>query len=440
MVILRELDGDEWSSVKPPLPGSDWERQARTHFTRTDGSLDRSGYYSEIWGCQIVSSDSSDFNFTTMEVSSKFTTTESVECFRRAVMLSGSGDESGVITESVGAGELVTTVNTIEPHYFYMYTALISVLNLWFPFIAFEISMLKTLNVAPSKLHPNGWAFIKAFEIACLGFELEPSVGVFFSFYHIKSLTPNTLVSISSQPNRGRFNLFASNFKNYKDNFLRFHCGTQLPDLMFNELVKPLFPFYWTSNPRLIKGAISEKLSEFERETVAFLETFGLMDISELIKREGNKVALEEYLQRMRTISNEDRLRFLAKARQHKSQTEAEKVDPLSQLLVEDEAAKGGKRKKRTETGRITMSIPNKGEASAAGGNIEEVVPPSLKKHKGNTVTKGRTMALLPGPDNSSGGLDGDHIVPAAEAELNSAQPSSSQTAPAATSGDAPFL
>ncbi|MCI70048.1 hypothetical protein A2U01_0091311, partial [Trifolium medium] len=34
-----------------------------------------------------------------MEVSSKFTTAESVESFRKAVMLSGSGDEIGVVTE-----------------------------------------------------------------------------------------------------------------------------------------------------------------------------------------------------------------------------------------------------------------------------------------------------------------------------------------------------
>ncbi|MCI19832.1 hypothetical protein A2U01_0040992, partial [Trifolium medium] len=73
-----------------------------------------------------------------MEVSSKFTTAESVESFRKAVMLSGSGDESDVVTEPVSESEFVTTVNTAEPHYFYMYTALIPVLNLWFPLTAFE--------------------------------------------------------------------------------------------------------------------------------------------------------------------------------------------------------------------------------------------------------------------------------------------------------------
>ncbi|MCI95545.1 hypothetical protein A2U01_0116843, partial [Trifolium medium] len=51
----------------------------------------------------------------------------------------------------------------------------------------------------------------------------------------------------------------------------------------------------------------------------------------------------------MRTISNEERLAFLAKARQQKSKPVAEKIDPHSQLVVEDEAAKGGKRKKKSE-------------------------------------------------------------------------------------------
>ncbi|MCI51860.1 hypothetical protein A2U01_0073104, partial [Trifolium medium] len=99
-----------------------------------DGTLNRSGYYSEIWGFPVSSSSDSDsdsdsssgsssdcvmispssftgkrtntcrslivadLTFTTMEIRSKFTTTEVVECFRKAIKLSGSDDESGVIT------------------------------------------------------------------------------------------------------------------------------------------------------------------------------------------------------------------------------------------------------------------------------------------------------------------------------------------------------
>ncbi|MCI59808.1 hypothetical protein A2U01_0081063, partial [Trifolium medium] len=56
--------------------------------------------------------------------------------------------------------------------------------------------------------------------------------------------------------------------------------------------------------------------------------------------------ALEEYLQRMRTISPEERLAFLAKARQQKAEAAASAINPLSQLLVEDDAAKEGRRKR----------------------------------------------------------------------------------------------
>jgi hypothetical protein len=44
-------------------------------------------------------------------------------------------------------------------------------------------------------------------------------VCVFFSFYHIKIVNPTTLLSLCSQPNCGRFNLFASNFKTTKTPF-----------------------------------------------------------------------------------------------------------------------------------------------------------------------------------------------------------------------------
>jgi hypothetical protein len=32
-------------------------RQIRAHFTRVDGSLNRSGYYAEIWGVPVKSSE-----------------------------------------------------------------------------------------------------------------------------------------------------------------------------------------------------------------------------------------------------------------------------------------------------------------------------------------------------------------------------------------------
>ncbi|MCI49815.1 hypothetical protein A2U01_0071059, partial [Trifolium medium] len=91
----------------------------------------------------------------------------------------------------------------------------------------------------------------------------------------------------------------------------------------------------------------------------------------------------------MRTISNEDRLKFLAKARQKKTELAVETPDPLSQLAVEEETTKG-KRKKRAETGRLSSPVPNKGESSAAGGSTDELAQPSPKRRKGLVHQKGR--------------------------------------------------
>jgi hypothetical protein len=129
-----------------------------------------------------------------MDVPSKYLTLESVAKYWRLNMLSGTEDEGDVITEPVGEDEFVTRVNAQLPRFFYMYTSLINTFNLWFPFTAFEISVLSALNVAPIQLTPNSWAFIKGFELLCRGLEIEkPSLAVFFSFFHIKTVSPNSL-------------------------------------------------------------------------------------------------------------------------------------------------------------------------------------------------------------------------------------------------------
>ncbi|MCI66657.1 hypothetical protein A2U01_0087915, partial [Trifolium medium] len=57
MVILRELSDSEDISSKIPLLGSDRERQIRSHYTRSDGTLNEMGYLSELWGFPVASSD-----------------------------------------------------------------------------------------------------------------------------------------------------------------------------------------------------------------------------------------------------------------------------------------------------------------------------------------------------------------------------------------------
>jgi hypothetical protein len=162
-----------------------------------------------------------------MDVASKYLNWESVLTYRRKTILSGSDDENDIVTEPVGEDEIVTDTNTQTPHSFYMYTSIIDSFNIWLPFTPFEVLMLKTLNVAPCQLSPNSWGYMKAFELACLGLEIEkPFVAVFFSFFTIKSVSPDSQVYLSSQPTRKRFQLYASILRTTKIPFFVSAAGS----------------------------------------------------------------------------------------------------------------------------------------------------------------------------------------------------------------------
>jgi hypothetical protein len=49
----------------------------------------------------------------------------------------------------------------------------------------------------------------------------------------------------------------------------------------------------------VIKGAIYERLSEFERETVAYLESLNQMSTRDLLDAEGAPAVLERYLSKL---------------------------------------------------------------------------------------------------------------------------------------------
>ncbi|CAJ2652020.1 unnamed protein product [Trifolium pratense] len=130
---------------------------------------------------------------------------------------------------------------------------------------------------------------------------------------------------------------------------------------------------------------IFETLSDFEQDTVNFLDSYALMDTAEILKYEGNSDALKEYLQRMRTISNEERLAFLAKARQQKANPVVAVSDPLKQLQVEEAVTKEGRSKKKHD-GRIRVEIP--GKTASGAKETEGVAPPPPKKQKIESTTQ----------------------------------------------------
>jgi hypothetical protein len=91
------------------------------------------------------------------------------------------------------------------------------------------------------------------------------------------------LISLCAQPNRTLFSLYANNFKTYQDFFYRVRGGPDCQDVMFDKDGTPLFHFYWSTNPRLVKGADVTHLSSFEMETVTFLSSFKILSTKELL-------------------------------------------------------------------------------------------------------------------------------------------------------------
>jgi hypothetical protein len=202
--------------------------------------------------------------------------------------------------DPVGVDELVTAVNTSPPHHFLMYDVFVQTSNLWFPLTSFEISIFLILNIALIQLHHNSWGFVKAFEIVCLALDVQPSPSVFFNFYYIKSFFADRLVSLCSQSNTSLCSLYVNNFKNYQDSFYRVCGGPDCPNVMYERNETPLFPFYWSSSPRIVKGANCSCLSSFEMETVAFLNSFNILSTKDVVKLENNISGVLGYLSKYR--------------------------------------------------------------------------------------------------------------------------------------------
>jgi len=58
----------------------------------------------------------------------------------------------------------------------FIYTTLFKKVKLRFPFTRFKRELLTELNIAAAQLHPNSWAFVRAFQIMCAHLGLSASV------------------------------------------------------------------------------------------------------------------------------------------------------------------------------------------------------------------------------------------------------------------------
>ena len=120
----------------------------------------------------------------------------------------------------------------------FIYSPVFKRLSLRLPFDGFEQALLTEINVAPAQLHPNRWAFVRAFSILCHHFGHLPFVDVFLYFFEAKSPGKNLWVSFNGVAGRVLLTLFQQSYKGFKGKFFKIRCSKNDFTLLDE------FPFY----------------------------------------------------------------------------------------------------------------------------------------------------------------------------------------------------
>jgi hypothetical protein len=164
------------------------------------------------------------------------------------------------------------------------------------PFIDFEVAVFNHLRLAPSQLHPNSLAFLRAFEVVATYFNIVPTLKLFFFAFRLQRSKPkgdaeNKYGWVSFTQKRCLFEMFEESVRGYKDKFFMVFpkddeawksIVTRGPQVDDNGAVvegpdgNPVivdhsrFPFKWERNHYLmLASSFIYQKKEFDAETIA---------------------------------------------------------------------------------------------------------------------------------------------------------------------------
>ncbi|MED6161008.1 hypothetical protein PIB30_056712 [Stylosanthes scabra] len=148
-------------------------------------------------------------------------------------------------------------------------------------------------------IHPNSWAFIRAFEVLMEYLLEEPSLGLFFFLFQAKGVDRGVWVTLSSHQGRTVFSLFKATYRDFK----KFYVKVRLPEdaipFFLDENLSEKFPLYWKRNPVQCLGV--EELSERDAGLCEFLfenlKGGKILTTSELLKCDSNMGTVMKYLE-----------------------------------------------------------------------------------------------------------------------------------------------
>jgi len=125
--------------------------------------------------------------------------------------------------------------------FFFVYTTLFKKVKLRFPLTRFERELLTELDIAAAQLHPNSWAFVRAFQILCVHLGLPASVDVFLFLFEAKNPGDCLWVSLNGIAGRSILSIFQQSYKDWKGKFVQVRQNDQDASLLDG------FPLYWVN-------------------------------------------------------------------------------------------------------------------------------------------------------------------------------------------------
>ncbi|MED6192435.1 hypothetical protein PIB30_010068 [Stylosanthes scabra] len=239
-----------------------------------------------------------------------------------------------------------------------MYTTVFLDIGVKFPFTEFECGVLRQLKCAPTQIHPNGWAFIRGFEILMEYLGTRPLLEVFFSFFQAKGVRKGGVVTLNSVQGKAIFGLYRQSYKDFKQMFIKVGCVEEQFPFYLDEFGLERFPLYWYSEPVQILGMAkisgeSARIVEFMEE---FVEKTDVLFLTMLFKWDKEKEYVERYLE-----TTTGGLKNFFKSR-------VEKGHSASNIVKTEE---GGVVNKPTESKRVPSMKRRRAEA---GGSSKEKV------------------------------------------------------------------
>ncbi|QHN97907.1 uncharacterized protein DS421_18g631410 [Arachis hypogaea] len=254
--------------------------------------------------------------------------------------------------------------------YFYMYTPCMVEIGVKFSFSSFECDVLTQLNCAPSQLHPNSWALLRAFQCLMDYLSFSCSLSLFFSLFQAKGVRKGLWVCLSSFPGRSLFLLYKSSFKNFKSLFVKVRSSEfEYPFYLDDELSEK-FPLYWCSEPSQILEA-SERSEEeefvmnFLVESVAAGEFMSIPDILRLYDL-GDSEGLRAHIGGRVPLLDPNKLQsFLNKKKEKGVSGSGDRKDAREQAFSSVAHPASSFKRKRDDT---SLEVISEGDQEAVGG------------------------------------------------------------------------